>query len=101
MRAIANHGCHNLILHVVAIGKLEISLFGVLFNQTFFMKILKMKNIPDKMIDWIFSSVTGAKVAVTVNNELGSYFCTHQGLRQGTQCPPFSLIWWLMIGYLD
>ena len=47
-----------------------------------------MKKFPDKMINWGMKMVTGGKVAVKVNGEIGPFFKTHQGLRQGDSMSP-------------
>ena len=40
------------------------------------------------MIDWIMKTVTGGKVSVKVNVEVGPFFKTYQGLRQGDSMSP-------------
>lgn len=45
--------------------------------------MLKLKGFPDKWIDWIMGNIRGGNVCIKVNDNLGPYFPTHKGLRQG------------------
>jgi hypothetical protein len=42
-----------------------------------------MKGFSSKWISWIKSFISGESVAVNVNNDVGHYFQTKKGLRQG------------------
>ena len=54
----------------------------------FLLRTLKMKGFPDQFIDMIMKKITSGKVCVNVNGELGPYFSTYQGLRQGDPVSP-------------
>jgi hypothetical protein len=54
----------------------------------FFLKVLELKGFPHLFNDWIMKIVTTGKVAIKVNDEVGPYFNTSQGLRQGDQLSP-------------
>jgi hypothetical protein len=50
-------------------------------------QMLKIKGFSDIFCHWIMKMVLGGKVGVKVNNCIGPYFQTYQGLRQGgTHC---------------
>lgn len=49
----------------------------------FVFQMLKLKGFPDKWIDWIMGNIRGGNVCIKVNDNLGPYFPTHKGLRQG------------------
>ena len=49
----------------------------------FLLQTLRMKGFSPKWIGWIKSFVSGGSVAVNVNDEVGPYFQTWKGLRQG------------------
>jgi len=55
--------------------------------------ILKRKELPKQMVDWIMSTVRRGRVCININGENGPYFKTHKGLRQGDPLSPllFSL----------
>jgi hypothetical protein len=55
---------------------------------TFLLQILEMKGFPSIWNDWTLKSVKGGRVAIKVNDEIGPYFCTYQGLRQGDPLSP-------------
>lgn len=57
-------------------------------NWVFIYKMLKAKGFPDQWCDWIMKVVMGGKVAVKVNDQIGSFFKTHKGLRQGDPLSP-------------
>ena len=48
-----------------------------------------MKGFPNNFVDWAGKSVSNGKVAIMVNDKIGPYFPTKEGLRQGD---PFSPI---------
>ena len=52
--------------------------------------MLKMKGFPDKWIDWVMETIRGGEVCVKVNENLGKYFITHKGLRQGESLSPLN-----------
>jgi hypothetical protein len=54
----------------------------------FLVKTMEMKGFPTECINLIMKTVTSGKVGINVNGEIGPYFCTHQGLRQGDPMSP-------------
>lgn len=50
--------------------------------------MLKLKGFPDRWTDWIMHTIRGGKVCIKVNENLGTYFPTHKGLRQGDSMSP-------------
>ena len=56
----------------------------------FLFQMLKIKGFPDKWIDWVMDTIRGGKVCVKVNENLGKYFPTHKGLRQGDSLSPLN-----------
>jgi len=53
-----------------------------------------MKVFSQKWIEWIKSFISGGSVAINVNDEVGPYFQTKKGLRQGDPLSPilFNLV---------
>ena len=47
-----------------------------------------MKGFSLKWIEWIRSFISGGSVAINVNNEVGPFFQTKKGLRQGDPLSP-------------
>jgi len=56
--------------------------------------VLRRKNFDARWTDWVLRAVQGGKVAVNLNGELGNYFRSFKGLRQGDHLSPllFNLI---------
>jgi hypothetical protein len=44
---------------------------------------LQRKGLCDQWIQWVLKAVSGGRVAVNLNGELGQYFRSYKGLRQG------------------
>jgi hypothetical protein len=63
-------------------------------NWKFLEDVLRRNFFDEKWIDWMLRAVQGGKVAVNLNGELGNYFRSFKGLRQGDPMPPllFNLI---------
>jgi hypothetical protein len=63
-------------------------------NWSFLQQVLRMKGFSNKWCQWIDSIVKGGSVCVKVNDEMGHYFQTKKGLRQGDPLSPilFNLI---------
>ena len=49
----------------------------------FLFQTLRLKDFSHKWIEWIKSFISGRSVAINVNDEVGPYFQTKKGLRQG------------------
>ena len=49
---------------------------------------LRLKGFSHKWIEWIKSFISGGSVAINVNDEVGPYFQTKKGLRQGDPLSP-------------
>jgi hypothetical protein len=49
---------------------------------------MEAKGFPSKWIDLIMKIITSGKVGVNVNGEIGAYFSTYQGVRQGDPLSP-------------
>ena len=60
----------------------------------FLIQTLRLKGFSNKWIDWIKSFISGGSVAINVNDEVGPYFQTKKGLRQGDPLSPilFNLV---------
>src|SRR6266498_1326584 len=54
----------------------------------FLLQTLRMKGFSPKWCSWVQSFISGGSVAVNVNNEIGHYFQTRKGLRQGDPLSP-------------
>jgi len=48
----------------------------------------RLKGFSPKWIEWIKSFISGGSVAINVNDEIGPYFQTKKGLRQGDPLSP-------------
>jgi hypothetical protein len=57
-------------------------------------EILDRKKIPSKWREWVEQVVSGGRVGINLNGELGNYFRTFKGLRQGDTLSPllFNLV---------
>src|SRR6266508_6933585 len=54
----------------------------------FLLQTLRMKGFFPKWISWVKSFISGGSVAVNVNNDIGYFFQTKKGLRQGDPLSP-------------
>jgi len=54
----------------------------------FLLQTLRMKGFSPKWIEWIRSFISGGSVAINVNDEIGPFFQTKKGLRQGDPLSP-------------
>jgi hypothetical protein len=52
------------------------------------LQALRMKGFQPKWITWVQSFISGGSVAINVNDDVGSYFKTKKGLRQGDPLSP-------------
>jgi hypothetical protein len=57
-------------------------------NWQFLQQVLRMKGFSQKWCRWIDQIVSGGSVGVLVNDELGHFFQTKKGLRQGDPLSP-------------
>lgn len=44
-------------------------------------QMMEAKGFPSEWCDWVMKCVIGGKVVVKVNDEIGSFFQTHERLR--------------------
>ena len=54
----------------------------------FLYQTLRMKGFSSKWISWIKTFISGGSVAVNVNDDIGDFFQTKKGLRQGDPLSP-------------
>lgn len=54
----------------------------------FLLQTLRLRGFSPKWIEWIKSFISGGSVAINVNEEIGPYFQTKKGLRQGDLLSP-------------
>ena len=54
----------------------------------FLLQSLRLKGFSSKWIEWIKSFNSGGSVAVNINDEVGHYFQTKKGVRQGDPLSP-------------
>ena len=61
---------------------------------SFLFQTLRMKGFSAKWCSWVESFVKGGSVGIKVNDDLGSFFQTYKGLRQGDPMSPilFNLV---------
>ena len=61
---------------------------------TFIREVLAKKCFPDKWIEWVMLALEGGRVAINLNGELGEFFRSYKGLRQGGPLSPllFNLV---------
>ena len=57
-------------------------------NWSFLQQVLRVKGFSSKWCRWIQSFVTGGSVGIKVNDDIGRYFQTRKGLRQGDPLSP-------------
>lgn len=57
-------------------------------DWNFLFDCLKCRGFDDKWINWIKSVVMGGTLSVKINNQLGPYFMSHKGVRQGDPLSP-------------
>jgi hypothetical protein len=88
-------------IHELHRKKLDVVIFKVDFEKaydkvkwTFLQQTPRMKGFSPLWCKWIHQFVSGGSVAVKVNNDVGRYFQTKKGLRQGDPLSPilFNLV---------
>ena len=57
-------------------------------NWAFMQQAMRMKGFDPKWCDWVQRYVEKGSVGIRVNDEIGHYFQTKKGLRQGDPLPP-------------
>ena len=57
-------------------------------NWNFLQQTLRMKGFSQTWCDWVKHFTQGGNVNIKVNDQLGSYFQTRKGLRQGDPISP-------------
>jgi len=57
-------------------------------NWKFLQQTLRMKGFPDKWCKWIETFVSRGSVGIKVNDDVGKFFQTKKGLRQGDPLSP-------------
>jgi hypothetical protein len=57
-------------------------------NWAFLYQMMQLKGFGDTFYDWVMKVVKGGRVAIRVNNEIGPYFPTFAGVRQGDPLSP-------------
>jgi hypothetical protein len=57
-------------------------------NWAFLYQMMQLKGFGDTFCDWVMKVVRGGRVAIRVNNEIGPYFPTYAGVRQGDPLSP-------------
>ena len=55
---------------------------------SFLQQVLRMKGLSQKWCSWVQQFTQGGNVNIKVNDQLGSYFQTKKGLRQGDPMSP-------------
>ena len=63
-------------------------------NWKFLQQTLRMKGFPDKWCKWIETFVSRGSVGIKINDDVGKFFQTKKGLRQGDPLSPllFNLV---------
>ena len=82
-------------IHELHTKKLDGVVFKIDFEKaydkvkwSFLQQTLKMKGFSPKWCKWIESFVSGGSVGIKVNDDIGHYFQTKKGLRQGDPMSP-------------
>ena len=63
-------------------------------SWSFLREALSKKGFPDKWIAWVMLALSGGRVAINLNGELGEFFRRYKGVRQGDPLSPllFNLV---------
>jgi hypothetical protein len=85
-------------IHELHRKKLDGVLFKIDFEKaydkvkwSFLQQALRMKGFPPEWCNWIARFIQGGSVRIKVNDDIGYYFQTLKGLRQGDPLSPFFL----------
>lgn len=57
-------------------------------NWEFVEEVMKRKGFHEQFIQWVMLSVRSGRVCIKINGQLGTYFRTYRGLRQGDPISP-------------
>jgi hypothetical protein len=82
-------------IHELHRKKMDGVLFKIDFEKaydkvkwSFLQQALRMKGFPPKWCNWIARFIQGGSVGIKVNDDIGHYFQTLKGLRQGDPLSP-------------
>jgi hypothetical protein len=63
-------------------------------SWSFLEEVMQEKGFSEQWIEWVLKAVRGGRVAINLNGELGTFFRSYKGLRQGDPLSPllFNLV---------
>jgi hypothetical protein len=63
----------------------------------YLLKSLEARGFSEMWCQWVSKVLCQGTVSVKLNDQIGPYFQSFNGVRQGIHCPPSYLILWLII----